>query len=353
VRISARKPFEYKELPIESVEVDEEAKLRVFYDVSDLVESIREIGQLMPGYAYKDGDKYKVFVGIRRLLAVKQLYEHEGTPAVFKAYVFEKKPENFYEMIREENAKRSDFTGLDKLHIIMKYSFANKILSSRDVRLIPSIRAVMRDVSSDELYELALVEQRAKVKGHENHLSLEELLFLFRELQSLEERKLFAIFFLVYRLSVKHVETYGVKSFAISKVDLLTTEDLQIAGLSREDVDKIIVMYQAPPYQAEIIQEPESARENPESEEEQPEERSREIESPEEHTLEENEVARETNKNKLIVNMDHDVEYTTINGQKVMFVKEESDILTYHVKDGQELEIKGVKVLITYGGETA
>ena len=341
------KPFEYKELPIESVEVDEEAKLRVFYDVSDLVESIREIGQLMPGYAYKDGDKYKVFVGIRRLLAVKQLYEHEGTPAVFKAYVFEKKPANFFEMIREENAKRSDFTGLDKLHIIMKYSFANKILPARDVRLIPSIRAVMRDVPIQEVYELALIEQRAKVKGHENHLSLEELLFLFRDLHSLEERKLFAIFFIVYRLSVKHVETYGVKMFAISKVELLTNEDLQIAGLSRDDVNKIITMYQAPPYHAEIIQEPESARETPESEE-----HSREIETFED-THEENEKARETNENKLIVNMDHDVQYEIINGQKVMFVREESGILTYHVKDGQELEIKGLKVRIKYGGETA
>jgi len=345
VCISDRKPFEYKELPIESVEVDEEAKLRVFYDVSDLIESIREVGQLMPGYAYKDKNKYKVFVGIRRLLAVKYLYEHEGTPAVFKAYVFEKKPENFYEMIREENAKRSDFTGLDKVYIIMKYSFANKILSARDVRLIPSIKAVMRDVPIQEIYELALVEQRAKAHGFNNHFSLEELLFLFRDLHSLEERKLFAIFFLVYRLSVKHVVSYGVKMFAISKVELLTDEDLQIAGLSREDVNKIIAMYQAPPYQAEIIQEPES-------EEEQPEEHSREIETFE-YTHEENEGARETNENKLIVNMDHDVQYEIINGQKVMFVKEESGILTYHVKDGQELEIKGMKVRIKYGGETA
>jgi len=346
VSISDRKPFEYKELPIESVEVDEEAKLRVYYDVSDLIDSIREVGQLAPGYAYKDGDKYKVFVGIRRLRAVKEFYEKEGKPAVFKAYVFEKKPTNFYELIREENAKRSDFTGLDKLHIIMKYSFANKILSARDVRLIPSIRAVMHNVSSEELYELALVEQRAKAKGYENHLSLEELLFLFRELQSLEERKLFAIFFLVYRLSLKRVLIYGVRTFAVTKVELLTNEDLQIAGLSKEDVDKIIANYKAPPYQAEIIKEepeeklekteetplPESARETPESEPES---------------------ARETNKNNIIVTMDHDVEYEIINGQKFMFVKEESGILTYHVKNGQELEIKGVKVQITYGGGSA
>jgi hypothetical protein len=71
-------PFKYKELQIESVEADEEAQIRVYYDVSDLVESIREVGQLAPGYAYKDGNKYKVFVGIRRLRAVKELYEKEG-----------------------------------------------------------------------------------------------------------------------------------------------------------------------------------------------------------------------------------------------------------------------------------
>ena len=356
--ISARKPFEYKELPIESVEVDEEAKLRVFYDVSDLIESIREVGQLMPGYAYKDGDKYKVFVGIRRLLAVKQLYEQEGTPTVFKAYVFETKPANFYELIREENAKRSDFTGFDKVYIIMKYSFANKILSTRDARLITSIRVVMREVSDDELLELARLEQRAKAKGYENHLSLEEILFLFRDLHSLEERKLFAIFFLIYRASVKRVLNYGVKTYALSKVELLTNEDLQIAGLSKEDVNKIIANYKTSPYQTEIIQaefeeeEPESEREPPESAEEQPEERPREIEKSEEHTRE-NESARETNENTIIVNMDHDVEYEIINGQKVMFVKEESGIIHYSVKDGQEVEIKGVRVRITYGGDSA
>ena len=189
-------PFEYKELPLESVEEDEEAQIRVYYDVSDLVESIREVGQLLPGYAYKDGDKYKVFVGIRRLRAVKELYAKEGKPKVFKAFVFEKKPKNFYELIREENVKRSDLTGLDKVHIILNFPFAEKVLSSFDVRFINPIRKTLEGNPKKDIQELALVEQRAKAKGHENHLSLQEILFLFRELRSLEERKLFALFFL-------------------------------------------------------------------------------------------------------------------------------------------------------------
>jgi len=50
-------PYEYKELPIESVEVDQEAQIRVYYDIAELAESIREIRQLAPGFAYKSGDK--------------------------------------------------------------------------------------------------------------------------------------------------------------------------------------------------------------------------------------------------------------------------------------------------------
>ena len=124
--MNEKEPSEYKELPIESVEADEEAKIRVYYDFSDLVESIREVGQLAPGYAYKDGDKYKVFVGIRRLFAVKELYAKEGKPRVFKAFVFEKKPKNFYALIREENMKRSDLTGLDKVHTILIFLLQTK-----------------------------------------------------------------------------------------------------------------------------------------------------------------------------------------------------------------------------------
>jgi len=44
--------------------------------------------------------------------------------------------------------------------------------------------------------------------------------------------------------------------------------------------------------------------------------------------------------------MNHDVKYENINGHQVMFVKDESGIETYRVKDGQEMEIKGAKVKI-------
>jgi len=49
---------------------------------------------------------------------------------------------------------------------------------------------------------------------------------------------------------------------------------------------------------------------------------------------------------KRTVIMNHDVEYENINGHQVMFVKQESGIETYRVKDGQEIEIKGAKVRI-------
>jgi ParB-like nuclease domain. len=364
-------PFEYKELPLESVEEDEEAQIRVLYDVSDLVESIREVGQLMPGYAYKDGDKYKVFVGIRRLRAVKELYEKEEKPKVFKAFVFEKKPKNFYELIREENVKRSDLTGLDKIYIILKFSFADKILPVRDVQFIkPVIRSLSESVEND-LKELAEEEQRAKAQGFNNHLSLEELIFLFRDLQSLEERKFFAIFFLVYRINVKRVTAESFKEFAIKNVSILKPRDLEIAGLSKEDIEKIIAIYQALPYQAEIIkeefeekeEEPEEKLEKteetllPESAEEQPLEIEKPEEQPEEvEKLEREEMSFETkeevppeiSEEETIILMQHDVEYEIINGKKYMFVKKVSGIQPIIVEDEEELQLEGKKVRIKF-----
>ena len=365
--------FEYKELPIESVEEDEEAQIRVYYDVSDLVESIRAVGQLMPAYAYKDGNKYKVFVGIRRLRAVKELYEKEGKPRTFKAFVFEKKPENFYEMIREENVKRSDLTGLDKFHIILKIKFADKILPVRDIQLIKPVIMSLSDSESveNDLKELAEEEQRAKAQGFNNHFSIEELLFLFRDLQSLEERKFFAIFFLVYRINVKRVTAESFKEFAIQNVSILKPRDLEIARLSKEDVDKIIAIYKAPPYQAEIIKEefeekeeaPEEKLEKTEetffseSAEEQPleiektEEQSEEVEKLERKEAPseaKEEVPSEISEEETIILMQHDVEYEIINGKKYMFVKKVSDIQPIIVEDEEELQLEGKKVRIKF-----
>jgi len=364
--------FEYKALPIESVEEDEEAQIRVYYDVSDLVESIRKVGQLLPGYAFKDGDKYKVFVGIRRLRAIKELYAKEGKPRVFKAFVFEEKPKNFYELIREENVKRSDLTGLDKFYIILKFPFADKILPAHDVQLIkPVIRSPSESIEN-ELKELAKEEQRAKAHGFNNRFSLEELLFLFRDLQSLEERKLFAIFFLVYGIALKRILADSFKNFAITNVSILKPRDFEIAELSKEDVDKIIAMYKAPPYQAEIIKEEleekeEELEEKLEKTEEtflskSAEEQPLEIEKPEEQPEEVEKIERveapsetkkefpsEISEEETIILMQHDVEYEIINGRKFMLVKDESGIEPYRVKDGQELELAGKKVRIKYG----
>jgi|GEM_PF-1168138 len=370
--MNEKEPSEYKELPIESVEADEEAKIRVYYDFSDLVESIREVGQLAPGYAYKDGDKYKVFVGIRRLLAVKQLYEQEGKPAVFKAYVFEKKPANFYELIREENVKRSDLTGLDKVHIMLRIPFAVKILSTFDMKFFYSVRKAIDENSEKDIPELALVEQRAKSKGYDKHFSLEEILFLFRELRSLEERKLFAIFFLIENVHVKLFEVGNFKQYVILNAPKLTPEKLEIAGLSKEDVEKIIAMYQAPPYQAEIIKEefeeqkkeepeeklekieethfPENIEEHPleiEKSEEQPEEVEK-LEREEMSSERKEEVPSEISKEETIILMQHDVEYEIINGKKYMFVKKVSGIQPIIVEDEEELQLEGKKVRIKF-----
>jgi len=347
-------PYVYKELPLESAEEDEEAKVRIRYDVADLVESIREIGQLAPGFAYKSGDKYKVFVGIRRLRAVKELYEKEGKPDVFKAFVYEEKPKNYYELIREENVKRADLSGLDKFYIIHKFPFAEKIIPVRDVKYITPIRKNLEQDPEKDLRALAEEEHSAKEKGYENHLSLPELLFLFRDLHSLEERKLFAIFFLVYRIPLKRVLAENFKEFAIENTPKLLDEDLQIAGLSKEDVEKIIAIYKAPPYHSDIIQEAfEEKKEEPEKAFEKSE-KTLLPKSPAEEQPFANEQLLEVEKSEeqheKVEKLESEETPSEISeGHRFMFVKKESGVQAVYVEGGQEIDIQGVRVRIKYG----
>jgi len=133
----------------------------------------------VPGFAYKSGDKYKVFVGIRRLLAVKELYEKEGKPNIYKAFVFKEKPKNFYELIRMENVKRADLSGLDKLYIILKFWFADKILPIRDVRYV---KPLCLNISSENLADIKELLNLAVCLKVVNPANYQSYLFLYQEL---------------------------------------------------------------------------------------------------------------------------------------------------------------------------
>jgi len=123
-------------------------------------------------------------------------------------------------------------------------------------------------------------------------------------------------------------------------------------------------MYQAPPYQAEIIQEefeekkeePEEKLEKteetplPESAKEQPLEIEKSEEQPEEvEKLEREEAPSEAKKEERIIIVDHDVEYENFNGEKVILIKKQSGFRAIYIDNGQELEINGVKARIKYG----
>ena len=159
-------------------------------------------------------------------------------------------------------------------------------------------------------------------------------------------------------------EVGNFKQYAILNAPKLKPEELEIAGLSKEDVDKIIAIYQAPPYQAEIIKEEfeakkeepeeklEKTEENllPESAEEQPLEIEKSEEQPEEkiEKIEKEDVPSEISEEETIIIMEYDVGYENINGHRFMLVKDESGIEPYRVKDGQELELAGKKVRIEW-----
>ena len=150
-----------------------------------------------------------------------------------------------------ENMRHYGLTGLEKVHIILDFPFAEKILPKRDIRFIRPVLRSLSESTEYELKELAEEEQRAKAKGHKNHLSLEELVFILRDLHSLEEKKLFALFFLVHNVHVKLFEDGNFKQYAIENAPKLKPEELEIAGLSKEDVEKIIAMYNEPNTEAE------------------------------------------------------------------------------------------------------
>ena len=163
---------------------------------------------------------------------------------------------------------------------------------------------------------------------------------------------------------MKLFEVGNFKQYAILNAPKLKPEELEIAGLSKEDVEKIIAIYQAPPYQAEIIQEefeekkeePEEKLEKteetllPESAEEQPLEIEKPEEQPEEkiEKIEKEEVPSEAREEETIILMQHDVEYEIINGKKYMFVKKVSGIQPIIVEDEEELQLEGKKVRIKF-----
>jgi len=78
---------EYREIDVKEIEVHPDYMLRLDYDIDSLKEEIRREGQLQPGRVIWDKTKrnYLLYIGVRKFLTVKQLYEKIGEEK-FKYY---------------------------------------------------------------------------------------------------------------------------------------------------------------------------------------------------------------------------------------------------------------------------
>ncbi|MCL4344625.1 MAG: ParB-like nuclease domain-containing protein [Nitrososphaerota archaeon] len=115
----------YQKIPIGKAEADPEAQSRIIYDVKDLMKSIETVGQLEPVLAYEKGGKYYVYVGMRRLYAIKNLYETKGKPETIKAEITaELDRETKRKIIIEENSEkaRKNLTVYDKIWLVWQDS---------------------------------------------------------------------------------------------------------------------------------------------------------------------------------------------------------------------------------------
>ncbi|MGC8558790.1 MAG: hypothetical protein ACP5NC_07380 [Nitrososphaeria archaeon] len=316
---------EYMEVPVDDAFPDEGAMVRFYYDVEDLVQSIRSIGQIHPGLAYMKGGKYCVYVGIRRLLAVKELYRTDGSPALYKALVYPEKPPSYYQEIAEENSKRTNLTGLEKVNMYIKIPDARSYLNPHDVRTIKSIYDHIDENTLKYLSVLAEIEHRAR-----SPLSLEEVEFLFSGGFSLTEIKLLAYSFTVEHVSVARIR-FLTRDFIRAKAEVRDRHLMEVTGLTEEELKsvsapaRILVtenMQEKPEITAKPAGEP---RRVPESKEEPKEEEKQQV-----------------------VLLAGEYAFGENNGEKFILVRAGSGIRVHFVEDGQLIEAGGMKLKVKY-----
>ncbi len=134
----------YTLLPVEQCAIHPLARIRFDYEVDELAESIRSIGQVQPGKAVEQTDhargqesRYLVYIGCRRLVACKKTsLKH------FKAIVVKSIEESRLQReLLTENVKRANLSVLEELNLLGNYSKRLYSLDdlARDLGLSPRL----------------------------------------------------------------------------------------------------------------------------------------------------------------------------------------------------------------------
>jgi ParB/RepB/Spo0J family partition protein len=141
---------EYSLLPVERCTIHPLARIRFDYEVDELAESIRTMGQVQPGRAVRQGGpggekaSYLIYIGCRRLLACKK-----ASLKHFKAMVVGSIDEGRLQReLLTENVKRANLSVLEELNLLGNYS-----------RRLSSLEELARDLGLSQ----RLVRARVKL----------------------------------------------------------------------------------------------------------------------------------------------------------------------------------------------
>ncbi|MBS7671376.1 ParB/RepB/Spo0J family partition protein [Croceicoccus gelatinilyticus] len=82
--------------------------------LQDLIESMRAQGQLIPAAARRNGERYEIIYGSRRLFAAKWLKANGYPSFKFKLQIFVVDDETAFRLADEENRNRSDVSAIER-----------------------------------------------------------------------------------------------------------------------------------------------------------------------------------------------------------------------------------------------
>jgi ParB/RepB/Spo0J family partition protein len=191
-------------LPIETCEVHPRAQIRFSYDenkIKKLAQSIELNGQLQPGWAVKrsDGNGYRIYVGVRRYLACKLLYEQERKVTKYLAFLNEKEPsvEEFYGQILAENF--SDEGGREPLSVMEELNIFSRVARETEGDEEIHVDRIAKRVGYSPQYIARLQRIMKNIGGEERMLALGKI-----QQQANENRKEDAD--RSFRFTAKHLE---------------------------------------------------------------------------------------------------------------------------------------------------
>lgn len=181
----------YVEVQAERCEVDPEAVVRAVYDVEELKESIARAGQIEPVLAYEKNGKCYVYVGVRRLLAIKELAREGRLDRVKALLTDEPAGEEKYRRIYEENASRSGMTIYDMVYMVWTGSpLVDELVKHGDVSssFVARSRGLKERITVEELRRWYGIEKALGVQ----FLTLEHMRLLGEARREIRDYAVFA-----------------------------------------------------------------------------------------------------------------------------------------------------------------